>query len=133
MIGKNLDGIVTHWNKGAERIYGYTADEMIGRPISVLAPKERVDEIPTILEKIRHGQRVEYFESVRVTKDGRYGRVSISVSPIHDSRGKVVGASTIARNITASLRRKRSRINCGNLKKWRRWDGWRHSALPPDS
>jgi PAS domain S-box-containing protein len=101
IIGKNLDGIVTHWNKGAEQIYGYTADEMIGRSISVLAPKERVDEIPTILEKISHGQRVEYFESVRVTKDGRYLRVSISVSPIHDSEGKVVGASTIARNITA--------------------------------
>ncbi len=100
IIGKNLDGIVTHWNQGAEHIYGYTAQEMIGRPISVLAPKERVDEIPAILEKIRHGHRVEYFESVRVTKDGRHLNVSISVSPIHDAEGKVVGASTIARNIT---------------------------------
>ena len=101
IIGKNLDGIVTHWNQGAEHIYGYTAEEMIGRPISVLAPKERADEIPAILEKIRHGQRVEYFESVRVTKDGRHLNMSISVSPIYDSEGKVVGASTIARNITA--------------------------------
>ena len=101
IIGKNLDGIVTHWNKGAEHIYGYTAQEMIGRPISVLAPKERVDEIPAILEKIRNGQRVEYFESVRVTKDQRNLNVSISVSPIHDAEGNVVGASTIARNITA--------------------------------
>ncbi|MFZ1141403.1 MAG: PAS domain S-box protein [Candidatus Sulfotelmatobacter sp.] len=101
IIGKNLDGIVTHWNQGAEHIYGYTAKEMIGRPISVLAPKERADEIPAILEKIRHGQRVEYFESVRVTKDKRYLHVSISVSPIHDAEGQVVGASTIARNITA--------------------------------
>lgn len=101
IIGKNLDGIVTHWNKGAEHIYGYTAQEMIGRPISVLAPKEREDEIPVILERIRHGQRVEYFESVRVTKDKRSLHVSISVSPIYDSDGKVVGASTIARNITA--------------------------------
>ena len=101
IIGKNLDGIVTHWNKGAEHIYGYTAQEMIGRPISVLAPQERADEIPAILQKIRNGERVEYFESVRVTKDGRNLNVSISVSPIHDAEGKVVGASTIARNITA--------------------------------
>ena len=101
IIGKNLDGIVTHWNKGAEHIYGYTAQEMIGRPISVLAPQDRADEILAILEKIRNGQRVEYFESVRVTKDKRSLHVSISVSPIYDADGKVVGASTIARNITA--------------------------------
>ena len=100
IIGKNLEGTITHWNKGAEHMYGYTAAEMIGRPISVLAPKERADEISKILEKIRHGERVEYFESLRVTKDGRYLHVSISVSPIHDAEGKVVGASTIARNIT---------------------------------
>ncbi|HEY3617352.1 MAG TPA: PAS domain S-box protein [Candidatus Sulfotelmatobacter sp.] len=101
IIGKNLDGTVTHWNQGAEHMYGYSAAEMIGRPISVLAPKERADEISNILEKIRQGERVEYFESIRVTKDGRYLHVSISVSPIHDAEGKVVGASTIARNITA--------------------------------
>jgi len=101
IIGKNLDGLVTHWNKGAEHIYGYTAQEMIGRPVSVLAPREREDEIPAILEKIRTGQRVEYFESVRVTKDKRSLHVSISVSPIYDADGNVVGASTIARNITA--------------------------------
>jgi PAS domain S-box-containing protein len=101
IIGKNLDGIVTHWNKGAEHIYGYKAQEMIGKPISVLAPKEREDEIPAILQKIRSGQRIEYFESVRVTKDKRILHVSISVSPIYDAEGKVVGASTIARNITA--------------------------------
>ncbi len=100
IIGKNLDGIVTHWNKGAEHIYGYTAQEMIGKSISLLAPKDRGDEIPAILQKIRNGQQVEYFESVRVTKDGRSLNVSISVSPIIDAEGKVVGASTIARNIT---------------------------------
>jgi PAS domain S-box-containing protein len=101
IIGKNLDGIVTHWNKGAEHIYGYTAQEMIGRSITLLAPKDRTDEIPNILKKIRAGERVEYFESVRVTKDGRTLDVSIAVSPIHDAEGKVVGASTIARNITS--------------------------------
>lgn len=101
IIGKNLDGIVTHWNKSAEDIYGYTAQEMIGKSITTLAPPERVDEIPAILRKIRAGERVEYFESVRVTKDKRKLHVSISVSPIHDADGNVVGASTIARNITA--------------------------------
>jgi PAS domain S-box-containing protein len=101
IIGKNLDGIITHWNKGAEHMYGYTAQEMIGQPISVLCPKDRVDEIPGILEKIRHGARVEYFESVRLTKDGRRVSVSVSVSPIHDAEGRVMGASAIARNITA--------------------------------
>jgi PAS domain S-box-containing protein len=101
IIGKNLDGIITQWNKGAEAIYGYTSTEMIGRHISVLCPDDRVDEIPAILDKIRSGQRVEYFESVRVTKDGRRLNISISVSPIHDGEGRVVGASAIARNITA--------------------------------
>ncbi len=101
IIGKNLDGIVTHWNKGAEHIYGYTAQEMIGRSITLLAPKDRADEIPNILKKIREGERVEYFESMRVTKDGRNLNVSIAVSPIYDAEGKVVGASTIARNITS--------------------------------
>jgi PAS domain S-box-containing protein len=101
IIGKNLDGIITQWNKGAEQIYGYTAAEIIGRNVSVLCPPDRPDEIPGILEKVRHGQRVEYFESVRMTKDGRRLNMSISVSPIHDAEGRVVGASAIGRNITA--------------------------------
>ena len=101
IIGKNLDGIVTHWNKGAEHMYGYTAQEMIGQPISLLCPKDRPDEIPDILEKIRRGEVVEYFESVRVTKDGRRVDVSVSISPIRDVDGRVMGASAIARNITA--------------------------------
>jgi PAS domain S-box-containing protein len=101
IIGKNLDGIVTHWNKGAQEIYGYSAQEMIGRHISSLAPEDKADEITEILRRIRNGERVGYFESVRVTKDKRKLNMSISVSPIYDSDGKVVGASTIARNITA--------------------------------
>jgi two-component system cell cycle sensor histidine kinase/response regulator CckA len=104
IIGKTLDGIVTHWNKGAERIYGYTALEIIGLPITVLCPEDRGDEIPTILEKIRRGEAVEYFDSVRLTNDGRKVDVSISVSPVHDADGKVVGASETARNITAQKR-----------------------------
>jgi len=101
IIGKNLDGIITQWNKGAERIYGYSAQEMIGRSITTLSPKDRPQEILGILEKVRRGERVEYFESVRVTKDGRRVNVSISVSPIHDAEGRVMGASVIARDITA--------------------------------
>jgi len=101
IIGKNLDGIVTHWNKGAQHIYGYTAQEMIGQSISKLCPRDRSDEIPAILQKIRNGERVEYFETVRVTRDGRHLSVSVAVSPIFDAEGKVVGASTIARNVTA--------------------------------
>jgi len=101
IIGKSLDGIITQWNTGAEEIYGYSAQEMIGRPISLLAPKDRADEIPEILRKIRAGERVEYFETIRVTKDGHRLNMSVSVSPIHDAEGKVIGASTIARNITA--------------------------------
>jgi PAS domain S-box-containing protein len=104
IIGKNLDGIITHWNKGAEQIYGYKPEEVIGKNISLLAPKDRPDEVPLILEKIRHGERVEYFESVRVAKDGRHLNVSISVSPVWDAEGKIVGASAIARDITAQKR-----------------------------
>ena len=100
IIVKNLDGIVTHWNKGAEHIYGYSAQEMIGKSITVLAPEDRKDEILLALEKIRKGERVEYFESVRITKDRQKLDVSISISPIYDGRGQVVGASTIARNIS---------------------------------
>src|SRR4051794_1207677 len=101
IIGKNLDGIITHWNQGAEQMYGYSAQEMIGRHISTIGPCDRKDEIDAILTRIRHGQRVEYFESIRVTKDYKKLNVSLSVSPIIDQDGRVVGASTIARNITA--------------------------------
>jgi PAS domain S-box-containing protein len=101
IIGKDLDGIITHWNKGAEHIYGYTSAEMVGKPVSLLVSKDQPDEIPTILEKIRRGESVEHYESVRVTKDGRHLSMSISVSPIRDSAGNIVGASAIARNMTS--------------------------------
>ena len=104
IIGKELTGVITAWNKGAERIYGYTRDQIIGKNISVLAPPERPDEIPQILEKIRRGEKVEHFESLRVTQDGRRLNVSISVSPIRDANGRVTGASAIARDITAQKR-----------------------------
>jgi len=104
IIGKDLDGIITHWNKGAEQIYGYEAEEVIGKSISLLAPKDRADEIPHLLENIRQGRSVRYFESERVTKDRRRLNVSISVSPIRDAEGNIIGASTIARDITVQKR-----------------------------
>jgi PAS domain S-box-containing protein len=104
IISKALDGTITSWNKGAERIYGYTPEEVIGKHISILAPGDRADEIPGILEKISRGQSVEHYESERVTKDGRRLNVSISVSPLRDAGGEITGASAIARDITAQKR-----------------------------
>ena len=104
IIAKNLEGTITHWNKGAEHIYGYTAEEVIGKPISVLAPDERRDETMGILAKIRQGSRVEHFETTRVRKDGKHLNVSISVSPIRDATGQIVGASVIARDVTGQKR-----------------------------
>jgi PAS domain S-box-containing protein len=100
IIGKNLDGTITSWNKGAERIYGYTPEDVIGKHISLLAPRDRPDEISEILRKIAKGESIEHCESVRVTKDGRHLDVSISVSPLRDAKGDVIGASAIARDIT---------------------------------
>ncbi len=104
IVGKGLDGIITSWNKGAERIYGYTPEEAIGKHISLLVPSDRPDEIPEILRKIRGGESIEHYESERVTKDGRHLDVSISVSPLRDAKGDVIGASAIARDITAQKR-----------------------------
>ena len=100
IISKTLEGIITSWNKGAQRIYGYSAEEAVGQPISLLVPPEHPDEVPEILEKIRRGEKVEHYETVRVTKDGRKLDISLSVSPIKDTEGNVVGGSTIARDIT---------------------------------
>lgn len=104
IIAKTLDGTVTAWNRGAERIYGYTAEEMIGKNISTLVPADRPDEISGILAKVSRGESTEHYESVRVTKDGRRLNVSITVSPLRDTSGEIIGASAIARDITAQRR-----------------------------
>ncbi len=104
IIGKTLDGVITSWNKGAQRIYGYSPEEVIGRSISILAPSDRPDEIPEILARIARCESTEHYESVRVTKDGRHLNVSISVSPLRDLNGEIIGASAIARDITAQRR-----------------------------
>jgi len=106
IIGKTLAGIITDWNAAAERMFGYTADEAIGQPITMLIPPDRWEEEPEILRRISAGERVSTMETVRHTKDGRRINVSITISPILDARGRVVGASKIARDITEATRRK---------------------------
>src|SRR6185369_7171251 len=105
IIGKNLDGVITSWNNGAEHIYGYKAEEVIGRSITLLAPPDRKEEITKILEDIREGRKVEHFETIRVTKERKLLNVSVSVSPIRDAVGNVVGASTIARDVTTQKKK----------------------------
>lgn len=104
IIGKDLKGIIQTWNKGAERIFGYTASEAIGKHISLLAVPERIDEFPNILEQIARGERVEHYQTKRKTKDGRVLSISLSVSPIRDTAGRIVGASKIARDVTEQER-----------------------------
>jgi PAS domain S-box-containing protein len=104
IIGKALDGTILSWNLGAERIYGYSAQEAVGMPISMLLPPDRPDEIAQILDRIKSGGRVAQFHTTRVAKDGRVLHVSLNISPILDEDGQVAGASTIARDITASKR-----------------------------
>ncbi len=100
IVSKDLDSIVTSWNKGAERIFGYTAEEMVGQSIINLFPKDRQSEESEIIARLQRGERVEHFESVRVRKDGSLIDVSLTISPIRDADGKVIGASKIARDIT---------------------------------
>jgi PAS domain S-box-containing protein len=100
IVGKNLDGIVTSWNPAAARLFGYTADEMIGHHISLLAAPGREDEMPAILERIRRGAKVDRHATVRRRKDGSLVDVSLTVSPIRDESGRLIGASKIARDIT---------------------------------
>src|SRR5579862_6917920 len=101
ILAKGLDGTITAWNRGAEKIYGYSAAEAVGKHISIIVPKDRPNEIPEILHKIARGESIEHYESLRITKDGRQLNVSISVSPLHDASGEIIGASAIARDITA--------------------------------
>ncbi|MEN6516741.1 MAG: PAS domain S-box protein [Methanospirillum sp.] len=101
IIGKSLDGTIVSWNPGAEKIYGYAAPEAIGRHMSLLAPPGQVDEIDSLLARIRRGESVRHYETIRVRRDGTPLRVSLTLSPIRDRDGRIVGASTIARDITA--------------------------------
>jgi PAS domain S-box-containing protein len=105
IVGETLDGTITSWNRGAERLYGYTAEEVVGRPISLLVPPGRPDSVAGVMDVVRQGRAVERHETERLCKDGRRVCVSVTVSPIRDADGTVVGASAISRDIT---QRKRS-------------------------
>ena len=104
IIGKDLNGIIMSWNKSAERLFGYTAAEAVGQSIVILIPPERLDEEPQILERLKSGERVQHFETIRVRKDGKRLNISLTISPIKEADGKVVGASKIARDITERVR-----------------------------
>ena len=104
IFSTTLDGIVTSWNKAAERIYGYQAAEMVGRPASLLVPRDRASETAKIVERIRNGERVDHHETRQRRKDGTAVTISLAVSPVHDSAGHIVGASAIARDITEQRR-----------------------------
>ena len=104
IIGKDVDGIITDWNKGAERLYGYSAGEVIGKPISLLMPPDRSEDFAEIMRKINQGDSVNHHETVRQKKDGTHVEVSVAVSPIVDAEGRIVGASAITRDITERKR-----------------------------
>jgi len=104
IVSKTLEGIITSWNKGAERIFGYTADEALGRSITMIIPSERLPEERQLLARIRRGESVDHLETVRMRKDGELIDISLTVSPVRDRRGRIVGASKVARDVTIRKR-----------------------------
>lgn len=104
IVGKTLDGTIRYWNAGAERVFGYSPAEAVGQPITVLIPPERLDEETSIIDRLKRGERIDHFETVRVRKDGRRVDVSLTVSPIRDAHGHVIGASKIARDVSERRR-----------------------------
>ena len=104
IVSKNLDGVITSWNRGAERVFGYSAGEVVGQPITIVIPEDRQSEECEILTRVRRGGRIDHFETVRQRKDGSLIVVSLTVSPVKNAEGKIVGASKIARDITEQKR-----------------------------
>jgi PAS domain S-box-containing protein/excisionase family DNA binding protein len=109
IVGKTLEGVITSWNKGAQRIFGYTPDEAIGSSIFMIVPPDRHDEEVSILQRLRRGERIEHFQTERLTKDGRLIDIALTVSPIRDVLGNIIGASKIARDITEQKRHEAER------------------------
>jgi PAS domain S-box-containing protein len=104
IISKTLDGVITSWNAGAQRIFGYTAEEVIGQPIVILIPEDHINEEPGILARLKRGERIEHYETVRRRKNGTLVEISLTVSPVRDASGKIIGASKIARDISERKR-----------------------------
>jgi PAS domain S-box-containing protein len=104
IISKDLNSIITSWNRGAEALFGYSPEEVIGKPVTILIPDEMPDEEPKILDRIRRGERVDHYETVRRRKDGSRVEISLTVSPIKDNNGTIIGASKVARDITERRR-----------------------------
>jgi PAS domain S-box-containing protein len=104
IISIDMEGIITSWNRGAERLYGYGAAEVAGRPVAVLIPEDHIDDSPAIMQRLRRGERVEHYETVRLARDGRRIDVSLTVSPVRNAEGRIVGASKIARDISERKR-----------------------------
>jgi PAS domain S-box-containing protein len=104
IIGKDLSGTITSWNRGAEQLYGYSAEEVVGKSISTLFPAERADELTRIMDRVASGEHVERYETMRVRKDGQRLHVSLTISPITDALGRIIGASSIARDVTSRRR-----------------------------
>src|SRR5262249_38156420 len=100
IISKNLKSVITSWNRGAEQLYGYSAQEAIGRSMTMLVPSEGLDEAWSIVERVHQGERVERYETIRLKKDGSRVNVSLTLSPVKDADGQVIGASSVARDIT---------------------------------
>ncbi|MFI5369805.1 MAG: PAS domain-containing protein, partial [Spirochaetia bacterium] len=98
ILTKDLDGRVTYWNPGAERMYGYSAAEIVGRNVSILTPEGHEDEIPGLMSRISGGERIDHYEAKRRRKDGSLIKVSLSISPLRNSAGEVIGAATVARD-----------------------------------
>src|SRR5690606_783091 len=129
IIGKDLNGVVWSWNAGAERMFGYTAEEMIGKPITVLIPADRPDEEIGILARLRRGERVDHFETERITRQGRRIFVSVTSSPIRDEQGRIVGASKVARDITERKRAEIEREHLLAAERAARSEAERHSRM----
>ena len=104
IISKDMAGVITSWNRAAERLYGYAADEIVGQPISALIPPDHTDDFPGIMHRLRRGERIEHYETVRIAKDGRRIDVSLTISPIRNAAGDIIGASKIARDISGRKR-----------------------------
>jgi PAS domain S-box-containing protein len=109
IVGKTLDGIIRSWNRAAEHLFGHSADEAVGRPITIIIPAERLHEEDEVIRRIRRGERVEHYETVRVRKDGREVEVSLTISPVRNAAGVIIGASKIARDITQRKRDEKER------------------------